>query len=68
MAKLLTGKAEDIDYSTIYGVAQKLQWIKSDIARIRKNAYGSMGEINCTVEYVNEKLTDAESALNIEMR
>lgn len=68
MAKLLTGKAEEVDYSVIYGITQKLQWVKSDIANLRKNTYGSMNGINSAIKYVDEKLTDAESALNIEMR
>lgn len=68
MAKLLTGKVEGIDYGVVSWVAQKLQWIKNDIARIRKNDYNSMNGINSAIKYVDEKLTDAESALNIEMR
>lgn len=68
VVKLLTENPEMVDYGAICDAGHKLQWIKNDIARIRKNTYGSMNEIHSAVRYVNEKLTDAESALNMETR
>lgn len=68
VVKLLTENPEMVDYGAICDAGHKLQWIKNDIARIRKNTYGSMNEINSAIRYVNEKLTDAESALNMETR